>query len=324
MRAVVAHAFGSPADLSVEEMDPPVPRRDEVVIDVRAAGVNYPDLLVVDGSYQNLPPLPFTPGKEVAGTVTRTGSDVTRPRVGDRVLAQMEYGGYREVASAPAAACVALPEAMPYPEAAGFGLVHLTAHAALVRRAGLRPGETVLVTGASGAVGTAAVQLAKALGATVIAAARDASGRDGALSYGADHAVRADPGTMRDEVRTLTGGRGADVVLETVGGGVFDASLRCVAWEGRLVVVGFAAGDIPTVRVGYLLVKNIGLLGLQVSDYRDRQPEAARAALAQMLEMYQAGLLRVAVSRTYPLEDAPEALARVRTGGLAGRVVLVS
>lgn len=320
VRAVQVHAFDRP--VVVDDVPEPVAGPGEVVLDVHASGLNFPDLLVVTGRYQVRPPLPFSPGKEVAGVVRATGPGVTSLDPGRRVLAQMEYGGYRERVAVPAAQCVALPEGMSCAEAGGFGLIHMTAHAALIRRARLAAGETVLVTGAGGGVGRATVTLAKALGATVIAVARDDRRRAAALEQGADHALVADPERLRDQVRGRTGGRGADVVVESVGGALFDACLRCVAWEGRLVVVGFAGGDIPSVPAGYLLVKNIAVLGLQGSDYRDREPGYLRDMLTELLDLHTRGRLPSPVEAVYPLDEAAAALTRLEQGGLTGRLVL--
>lgn len=322
MKAAVIESFGGPEVLVVREVAVPTPDAGEVVVEVSAAGVNFPDLLVVEGSYQNLPELPFSPGKEIAGIVCEVGPGVERTKPGDRVMAQIEYGGYAERVTVPEAQLVPLTDDIPFTDAAAFGLGYITAHFALVRRARVRPGETVLVTGAGGGVGLAGVQLAKALGATVIAATRDGNRARLAKELGADHIVTPGP-QMRDEVRELTGGRGADVVLELVGGDVFAAALRATAWEGRLVVIGFASGDLPVVKAGHVLVKNIAVMGLQVSDYRDREPESVRSALESMLELYREGRLRVHVHRTYPLEAAGEALRALRSGAVLGKVVLI-
>lgn len=321
MRAALVQEFGPPETLVTGELADPVAGPGEVLVEVAAAGVNFPDVLVVAGSYQILPERPFSPGKEIAGTVRAVGEGVDRLAVGDRVLAQIEHGGYAELVAVPEPQVVALPDAVPFVDAAAFGLGAITAHFALVRRAGLRPGETVLVTGAGGGVGSAGVQLAKALGATVIAVAQDEERAALARAQGADSVVTAGP-TLRDEVLALTEGRGADVVLELVGGEVFAQSLRCTAWEGRLVVIGFASGDLPTIKAGHVLVKNIAVLGLQVSDYRDREPESVRAAIEHLLQLYVDGRLTVPVARTYPLEQAGAALEAVRAGSVAGKVVL--
>ena len=322
MRAVVVERFGAPEVLVVRDVPPPAAGPGEVVVDVHAAGVNYPDLLVVGGAYQFLPPLPFTPGKEVAGVVGEVGAGVSGLEPGQRVLAQVEHGGYQERLAVPAAQVVPIHDDIGFPEAAAFGLVHLTSHFALVRRARLQPGETVLVTGAGGGVGAAGVQLAKAFGARVIAVVRDGSGVAAAHALGADHVLPVDPAGLRDRVRDLTGGRGADVVLESVGGEVFRAALRATAWEGRIVVIGFASGEIPEIKAGHVLVKNISVLGLQVSDYRDREPGAVREVLAELLQLHADGRLRVPLAATFPLEDAAKALDALRAGAVGGRIAL--
>jgi NADPH:quinone reductase-like Zn-dependent oxidoreductase len=322
MRAALVESFGPPDSLVTGEAADPVAGPREVLVEVAAAGVNFPDVMVVAGTYQILPERPFSPGKEVAGTVRAVGAGVDRFRIGDRVLAQIEYGGYAELVVAPDSQVVALPDGMPFPEAAALGLAAITAHFALVRRAQLRPGETVLVTGAGGGVGSAGVQIAKALGATVIAVARDEERATLAEEQGADHVLVAGP-SLREEVLALTDRRGADVVLESVGGDVFAQALRCTAWEGRLVVIGFASGDLPTIKAGHLLVKNLAVLGIQVSDYRDREPETVRQVIEELLDLHVQGRLTVPIDRTYPLEEAATALAAVEAGGLRGRVVLI-
>ena len=321
MKAALAHSFGPPRSLVTADVPDPVAGPAEVLIEVAAAGVNFPDLLVVAGTYQILPPPPFTPGKEVAGIVRAVGEGVDRVAVGDRVVAQLEHGGYAELVAVPQAQVVSLPDGASFIDGAALGLAALTAHFALVRRAGLRPGETVLVTGASGGVGAAGVQIAKALEATVLAVVRDEEQAVAAKAQGADHVLLAGP-SMRDEVKALTRGRGADVVLEMVGGDVFAQALRSTAWEGRLVVIGFASGDLPLVKAGHVLVKNISVMGLQVSDYRDREPESMRTVLADLLRLHVEGRLTVPVVRTYPLELAGEALEAIRSKAVTGKVVL--
>lgn len=321
MRAAVVEDFGPPQSLRVTAVADPVAGPGDVLVEVAAAGVNFPDVLVVAGTYQILPPRPFSPGKEVAGRVRAVGDGVTGLAVGDRVLAQVEHGGYAELVSVPAGQVVPVPDEVPDEEAAALGLAALTAHVALRRRARLQRGETVLVTGAGGGVGAAGVQLAKAWGATVVAVARDRQRAEAAAAQGADHVLVAGP-DLRDRVREVTRGRGADVVLETVGGDVFDQALRATAWEGRLVVIGFASGEAPVVKAGHLLVKNVSVLGLQVSDYRDREPARVRETLRDLLALRAEGRLTVPIARRYPLAEAGDALAEVRRGGLVGRVVL--
>lgn len=326
MKAVLVREFGAPETLRVEDIPVPVQRAGEVLIDVYAAGVNFPDMLVMAGRYQILPQRPFVPGKECAGVVRAVGGAVTTVQPGDRVLAWMEHGAFAEVAVAPQANCFVLPAAMSYAEAACFGLVYQTAHFALVTRAAVRAGEVVLVTGATGGVGLAAVQLGKALGATVIAAVSTAEKAAIAKQHGADATVDASAPDLRDslreQVRGATGGRGADVVIDQVGGDVFDAALRALAWSGRLVVVGFAGGRIPEVKANYLLVKNIAVLGLQISDYRDQQPEAMRRVMAELFALYARGRLRPLVSEVFPLAEFARAFDRIATRRAIGKLAL--
>jgi len=325
MRAVVVREFGPPESIRVEEIAPPVPAAGEVLIDVHAAGVNFPDMLVMTGRYQILPPRPFVPGKECAGIVRAIGADVKSCKPGDRVLMWMEYGAFAEQAVAPQDNCFVLPS-MSFEEGACFGLVYQTAYFALVTRAALRPGEIVLVTGASGGVGLAVVQLAKALGATVLAAVSTSAKAEVAKRNGADHIIDVSRTNLRDDmreqVREATAGRLANVIIDPVGGDVFDASLRSLAWSGRLVVVGFAGGRIPEVKANYLLVKNIAVIGLQISDYRDQHPQAMRRAMTELFDFYAQGKLKPWISATYPLDQFAQAFASIRAREAVGRLVL--
>lgn len=324
VRAVLVKEFGEPEQMVLEKVEVPESGPGEVLVDVRAIGINFPDLLVVGGSYQTLPKPPFSPGKEVSGLVEAVGPGVSRFEVGDRVMAQMEYGGYGEKAVAAAANTTTIPPEMSFEEAAGFGLAYLTVYFALVRRARLTDGESVLVTGAAGGVGIAGVQLAKALGGRVIAVGSTEEKRALALEMGADHAIEADPQGLKERVRALTEGQGADIILESVGGDIFDASMRAVAWEGRLVVIGFAGGWIPTIKAGHALVKNITIIGLQSSDYREREPESVREAQRHLMGLYTKGLIKVRVADTYPLEDAAKALDALRSKRVSGKIVLTT
>ena len=325
MRAVVVREFGPPESIRVEEFSSPSPGKGEVLIDVHAAGVNFPDMLVMSGRYQILPERPFVPGKECAGVVRAVGANVTSCKPGDRVLMWMEYGAFAEQAVATQDNCFVLP-AMSFEEGACFGLVYQTAYFALITRAGLRPGEVVLVTGASGGVGLAVVQLAKALGAIVLAAVGTPEKAAVATRNGADHVIDASVPNLRDDmreqVRKATGGRLADVIVDQVGGDVFDAALRSMAWSGRLVVVGFASGRIPEVKANYLLVKNIAVLGMQISDYRDHHPQAMRRAMSELFDLYAQGKLKPWVSATYPLESFAQAFAAIRARTAIGKLVL--
>jgi|AP12_2_1047962.scaffolds.fasta_scaffold04678_3 NADPH:quinone reductase len=326
MRAVIVREHGPVRDQGVETLPDPVPGPDEVVIDARAIGVNYPDMLVIEGKYQVLPPRPFSPGKEVAGVVSAVGDRVTRIKVGDRVMAQREYGAYREKVVSPDATCYRMPAAMSFEEGAALGLAYQTSHFALVDRAAYRKGETVLVTGASGGVGLAGVEIAKALGATVIAGVTSAEKGGLCKRHGADHVIDLTApdlrNSLRQQVYAAVGKRGVDIVLDNVGGDTFDGALRALAWCGRLVVVGFAAGRIPEIRANYLLVKNIAVIGLQWADYRERDPERVQRVQAELYGLYEAGKLKPHISERYPLDRFADALARFVERGVLGKMIL--
>ncbi|HEY8874051.1 MAG TPA: NADPH:quinone oxidoreductase family protein [Stellaceae bacterium] len=326
MRAIVVDEFGPPERLRVAEMPLPVPDPGEVLVTVHAAPVNYVDLLVVGGTYQFLPPRPFVPGKGPAGVVAALGPDVTTPQVGDRVLAMAEAGGYAEAVAVGAEQCYRLPARMSFVEAAALSLVYDTAWFALRERGRLEPGETVLVLGASGGVGRAAVQLGHAMGARVLAGISRPEREAAALAAGADAVIdlsRADlRDGLREQVYAVTDGRGADIILDPLGGAVFEAALRALAWRGRLVVIGFAAGGIPTVKTNYLLLKNIEVSGLQVSDYRKRRPAQMAECFAEIFAFYDEGKIKPATATVFPLERAGEALALLRDRQIAGRAVL--
>ena len=328
MKAVVVKEFAPFEQAAYTDAADPAPGRGEVVVEVRAAEANYPDLLVMEGRYQVKPPLPFSPGKAAAGVVAALGEGVDGLSLGDRVAVQVEYGAYAERLVARAESCFAMPDAMAFETAAALGLAYQTALFALVERGGFQPGETVLVLGASGGVGSAAVQLARALGASVvIACSRGEEGARVARSLGADHVV--DPGMddlregLRAEVDRVTGGHGADVVIDPVGGAAHAAALRAMAWCGRMVIVGFAAGDIPQIRSNYLLVKNITVAGLQWSDYRDRQPQKVAVAQRRLFALWQEGKLDPHISAILPLSRFHEALDMLKHGKAKGKIVLI-
>ena len=323
MRAIVVDEFGPPEQLRVAEVPPPVPGVGEVLVRVHAAPVNYVDLLVVGGTYQFLLQCPFIPGKGPAGVVTALGPEVTGLSVGDRVLAMAEQGGYAEAVALRADQCYRLPPRMSFLEAASLSLVYDTAWFALRERARLASGETVLVLGASGGVGRAAVQLARAMGAHVLAAIARPARVAVVLAAGAHTVIDLSSENLRDALReqvyAATDGRGADIILDPLGGVVFSAALRALAWCGRLVVIGFAAGGIPTLKTNYLLLKNIEVSGLQVSDYRKRRPAQLAACYAEIFALYQLGKLQPDMVTTFPLERAGEALAALRDRRLDAR-----
>jgi NADPH2:quinone reductase len=328
MRAVRVVRFGEPEDLALVEVAAPTPGPGEALIDVHACGVNYPDLLVARGEYQILAPLPFSPGKEVAGVVRAVGEGVTTLAPGQRVAAQVENGGYVEQLVVKAATVYPLPDGMDFATGAALGLTYLTAHFALVEHGRFRAGERVLVTGASGGVGSAALQLARALGGRVLAGVGTPSKADFVRAQGAEAAIDLSRAGLRDglrdEVRALTEGHGADVVIENVGGEVFDACLRALAWSGRIVVVGFVGGAFPTIRANYLLIKNITASGLHWSDYRERDPAWVRRVQEALYGLWRDGKLKPAIAAVYPLEQAPIALRRMASRGLTGKLVLAT
>ena len=325
MRAVWVRKFGPQAETAVEDVAEPKPSVGEILIEVHAASVNYPDLLVMAGAYQVRPPLPFAPGKDLAGTVVAVGEGVVGFSVGERVMALVEYGAYAQYAVAPAAMCFHLPDSLSMAAAAAMGLTYQTAHFALFERGALKAGEAVLVTGAAGGVGLAAVQLAKAHDARVLAGVRQVRQHGLVQAHGADYVVDLAAPDLRDElrkqVRDRTGGR-LDVVVDTIGGDIFDAALRALDWCGRMVVVGFAGGRIPQVKANYLLVKNIALLGLQWSDYRERAMQRVHAVQQHLFELYANGWVRPEIWREFPLEDVHQALNAVEHGQVDGKVLL--
>ena len=327
MRAIVVEKFGPPEALCLGGAVAPELLAGEVLVEIGAAPVNYVDMLVVEGRYQFLPPFPFIPGKSPAGVVIAVGPGVSRLRAGDRVLATAEIGGYAEAVAVEADQCHRLPDGMSYAEAASAAVVYDTSWAALRTRARLQEGETVLVLGASGGVGHAAVQLAKAMGARVLAGVSRPERAGLALAAGADATV--DLGrddlreSLRDQVYALTEGRGADVIIDPLGGSVFEAAIRALAWSGRLVVIGFAAGAIPTLRTNYLLLKHIEIGGLQITEYRKRRPQELMTAYSEIFGWYELGLVRPAPATVFPLDAAGAALAAVRDRRIDGRAVLL-
>ena len=326
MRAVVVREFGAVDTASLGELPKPVPRASEVLVEVRATAANFVDLLVISGAYQFLPERPFAPGKLPAGVVTAAGSAASRFKPGDRVLTMAEHGGYGEFVAVPETQCYRLPDAMSFVEAAAMSLVYDTSWFALRDRARLKAGETVLVLGASGGVGLAAIQLAKAMGAKVLAGVASADKQAMVRDMGADAIIDLSRPNLRDDLRAQvqaeTEGRGADVILDPLGGDVFDAALRALAWRGRLVVIGFAAGRIPTIKANYLLVKNIEVSGMQVSDYRKRLPEQMAACFAEVFAMYEQGKLKSLPTTEYPIEQFAKGLHDIQNRKVRGRIVL--
>lgn len=312
MKAVVIREFGPVEATKVEEVPAPAVGPHDVLVKVEAAPVNFVDTLVFAGKYQFLPQRPFIPGKGPAGIVSAIGDKVTGVKPGDRVLAMAEHGGYAELAVAHESNVYRLPDAMSFPEATTIGVALDTAWMALVERGRLAPGETVLVLGATGAVGNGAIQIAKAKGAKVIAAVSAAGKEKAVLDAGADHVIYLDrpnlADSFREQVYAVNGGKGADVVIDPLGGDIFDAAIRAVAWRGRLVVIGFAAGRIPTLKVNYVLLKNIEVSGMQISDYRKRLPDLTRQCFEEIFRYFSEGKIRIAPVTVYKLAEYQKAL----------------
>jgi NADPH2:quinone reductase len=321
VRAVVCHRLEGPAALAVEDVPEPTPAPGEVTIAVDCAALNFADILMTRGTYQEKPPLPFTPGLELAGRVRAVGDGVEGIAAGDRVLAVVDHGAFAEVARARAGDVVTTGDAMPADVAAAFPIAYGTAHGALDWRAGLRAGETLLVHGAAGGVGLTAVEVGLAMGARVIATARGADRLDLARGLGAEVVDTAGE-DVRARVLELTGGRGVDVCFDPVGGELGETSLRCLAWEGRYLAIGFAAGAPPTIKANHLLVKNIAVVGFYWGGYRRRDPERLRASLATLIGWYAAGRLHPHVSRRLPLDRAGAALADLAARRATGKIVL--
>ncbi len=324
MKAVLCRAFGSPADLKLEEIASPPVSAGAVKIRVRACGVNFPDVLLIQGRYQLRPPFPFSPGLEVAGDVIEVGEGVTAPGLGDRVIATMMYGGFAQEVVAPAELTLPMPADMSYEDGAGFALAYGTAHVGLAHRAQLQAGETLLVLGAAGGVGLAAVELGKLLGARVIAAASSPRKLELTRAYGADDTLNYSRENLRDRIKALTGGRGVDVIFDPVGGDLFDQAARRIAWEGRYLVVGFASGRIPSLPANIALLKNASLVGLFWGAYLQHNPAVIRDSFALLLAWYAAGRLKPHIHRTFPLAEAPTALRELTERRALGKVLLTA
>jgi NADPH2:quinone reductase len=322
MRAVICRTLDGPAALTYGEMPRPTMGLKQVRIAVKAAGVNFADTLIVQGRYQVKPELPFIPGLEAAGTVIEVGPEARGFKVGDRVMAALGIGAFAEEVVCNGGGVYPMPAGMDFVNAAGFPIVYGTAQAALARRANLRSGETLLVLGAAGGVGVAAVECGKAMGATVIAAARGADKLEVARRHGADHVVDYASEDLRERIKTITQGRGIDVIFDPVGGDISDAAFRSLRWEGRIVIVGFAAGRIQQIPANLLLVKNIAAVGLFWGEYRNRDPALVRAWFDTLAQWYTAGKIKPHVSHVLPAEKAGEAMEMLSQRKSTGKIVL--
>lgn len=323
MRAIRCHQYGPPETLVVDTLPDLEPGSGEVVIDVKAASVNFPDVLVIENKYQFKPPLPFTPGSEVAGIVRAIGEGVSNVRVGMRVAAFTRVGGFAEQALAPADACMPLPDDADFATAAAFTLAYGTSHHAVIDRGALRPGETMLVLGAAGGVGLAAVEIGKAIGARVIAAASSDEKLAVARAHGADATIRYDSEALRERIAALTDGHGPDVVYDPVGGAYSEAALRATAWRGRFLVVGFAAGEIPKLALNLALLKERDILGVFWGDAVRRDPAQHAANMRLLAEWFAAGKVRPTITERVSLDGAADAIARMANRQVKGKVVIL-
>lgn len=323
MQAMLVHRLGlGPEALILTEQPDPRPGPGEVVVAVEAAGVNFADGLMLAGHYQNQPALPFAPGLEVAGTIAAVGAGVAGLAPGTRVLALPACGGYATRVAVPAARVVVLPAAMPMVTAAGFAVAYGTGHLALVHRARLQPGDTLLVLGAAGGVGLTAVELGVLLGARVIAVAQGPAKLALAAAKGAAVLIDADTADLKGALLAATRGRGVDVIYDPVGGALFDQALKAAAFEARVLAIGFASGTVPQVAANRLLVKNVDLIGFWWGAYGDKAPAVLTASLEALIALWCQGRLSLHVSETRPLAQAGEALALVQGRRATGKVVL--
>jgi NADPH2:quinone reductase len=322
MRAVLCKEFGPPESLVLEEVDDPTPAAGQVVLDVEACAVNFPDVLIIQDKYQFKPPLPFSPGAEVAGVVSALGDGVDGLAVGDRVFASSGWGGLAEKIAVGASACLPVPDGMDAVHASAFLYAYGTSHYALKDRAQLQAGETLLVLGAAGGVGLAAVEIGKALGARVIACASSEDKLAVCRDHGADATINYAAEDLRERVKALTEGRGADVIYDPVGGPYSEPAFRSIAWRGRHLVVGFAAGEIPKLPLNLALLKGAAVLGVFWGDFARREPQAFKDSVRQLTRWYAEGKLKPHVSLTLPLEKAAEALKLMAARQVKGKLVL--
>lgn len=322
VKAMVCNAWGGPDSLSLADLPLPALGPKDVRIKVHAAGLNFPDTLMIAGKYQVKPAFPFAPGMECAGVIEAVGDKVTDLKPGDRVMATTGNGAFGEMVNCPAASAYKIPDAMPYEIAAGFPITYGTTYHALVDRGRMKAGEVLLVHGAAGGVGLNAVELGRELGATVIGTVGSDEKAAIVKQYGAAHVINYSKESIKDRVKELTGGNGADVIYDAVGGDAFDQSLRCIAWDGRLLVVGFASGRIPEAPANLALIKGCSIVGVFWGAFAARDPQKNRANFAALLALYEQGKLKPHVSATFPLSQVPQAMQALLSRKTTGKVVI--
>ncbi|MDE1168567.1 MAG: NADPH:quinone oxidoreductase family protein [Pseudomonas sp.] len=322
MKAVLCKAFGPAETLVLEEVASPQAKKNEILLDVHAAGVNFPDTLIIEGKYQFKPPFPFSPGGEAAGVVSAVGEKITHLKVGDRVMGLTGWGSFAEQIAVPGYNVMPIPDGMDFVTAAAFSMTYGTSMHALKQRAQLQPGETLLVLGASGGVGLAAVEIGKAMGARVIAAASSSEKLEVARLAGADELINYTETNLKEEIKRLTDGNGADVIYDPVGGDLFDQAARSIAWNGRLLVVGFASGRIPEFPVNLALLKGASIVGVFWGSFAQRQPQDNAANFKQLFGWFAEGKLKPLVSQTFALEHTGQAIDTLGQRKAVGKVVV--
>jgi NADPH2:quinone reductase len=322
MRALLCKQFGPPESLVLEEVPSPQPGAGEVVVAIKAASVNFPDVLIIQNKYQFKPPLPFSPGSELAGVVKAIGPGVANVKPGDKVIAFTTFGAFAEEVKTEAARLLPLPEGMSFEEGASFILTYGTTDHALRDRAQMKAGETLLVLGAAGGVGVAAIEVGKAMAARVIACASSDEKLAVCRQHGADDTINYASEDLRERIKALTGGKGADVVYDAVGGTYTELAFRSIAWRGRHLVIGFAAGDIPKLPLNLALLKGASVVGVFWGDFTKREPQAFAESARQLGRWYREGKLKPHVSATFPLEKAADAIKLLASRQAKGKVVI--
>ena len=322
MLAVRCHSHGPPENLGLDEIDKPTAGGQEALVEIYAASLNFPDGLQIRGKYQFQPDMPFIPGSEAAGVVREVGAGLTGFQPGDRVMATPGLGAFAEFVAVPAKGLRKIPDNMDFPTAAAFPMVYTTSYYALKQRAQLRAGETLLVLGAGGGVGMAAVELGKIMGARVIAAAGSAEKLAFAQKLGADELVDYSDGELKEKVKELTGGAGADVIYDPVGGDLFDQCCRCINWNGRLLVIGFTSGRIPAYKANLALLKGSSMVGVFLGRFRQQEPQAYEQNFRELLDMFAAGKIKPLITQKYPLADYVAAFNVFTERRALGKVIL--
>ncbi len=322
MKAIMCHEFAPIDALTYEEVPDPTPNEYEIIIDVAACGINFPDGLLVQGLYQMKPDHPFSPGSEVTGTISQLGAKVKHLKLGQRVIGLTMTGGYAQKVAINSRMILPLPDTISFEQGAGLITAHATAHHGLKQRANLKKGETLLVTGASGGTGLAAVQIGKAMGAKVIALCSSQEKLLAAKEQGADELLLSSDPDLKDKIKALTANKGVDVVYEVVGGDLFQTCARTMAWNGRLLVVGFASGSIPEFPVNLALVKGFSVIGVFWGSFAQKEPANFMVNMQELLAWYAQGQVKVVIDQVYPLSQAPEALSKVFNRQSIGKLIL--